>query len=710
MIVLDDVGYSQLGCYGGDIETPAINSLAAEGLRYANFHVTPLCSTTRACLLTGRNHHSVGVGRVVESTNGYPNTRGFISKEAANLAEILRPHGYQNLAAGKWHLASCDDTSPAGPYDHWPLQSGFDRFYGFLSGETNQWNPELILGNERIAPPSQENYHLSEGIINESCKWLRQLVSADSHKPFFLYAAFAAGHSPHHVPRNFADKYKGRFDDGWDAARERILDRQKSSGLLPSNQLLAPRNPGVQAWKDLKSEEKKVCARFQEVFAGFIDHCDSQIEKLLAQLDALGKRENTIVIALSDNGAASLGGPLGSYDHQRSRGGHPPTNIENMMRLNDLGGPSNYSIYPFGWAMAGNTPFKRYKGNTYAGGIRAPLIIRWPEGIKAKGEIRRQFYHAVDLMPTLLELIGLSLPENVNGFEQMPLHGTSMMSSFDDNQASTQKQVQYFETTGHRAIWSEGWKAVTFHRKGDDFETEEWELYDLEDDMAELDNLADQHPEKLNELIKLWWHEAERYGVLPLDDMSSMNGSGWWPEQKKCWTLYQDAVIPHHFKAGPRLFGVSHRIKVRLIKSAIDDGVIISDGGKFGGWSLFIYQRRLHYTANHYGDLDRISTIEVLPNGSLSIRVEVIRTDKREGFVRLFVNEREAGEGVLTQFRPYNFTNEPLEVGRDSQTPVDQFYQSPNVFPGKILDVNIETANDAIVDQNIAFDELMGSQ
>jgi len=710
MIVLDDVGYSQLGCYGGDIETPAMDSLAAEGLRYANFHVTPLCSTTRACLLTGRNHHSVGVGRVVESTNGYPNTRGFISKEAANLAEILGTQGYQNLAAGKWHLASCDDTSPAGPYDHWPLQSGFDRFYGYLSGETNQWNPELILGNERIEPPSYENYHLSEGIISESCRWLRQLVSADPNKPFFLYTAFAAGHSPHHVPRNFADKYKGQFNDGWDAARERILDRQKSSGLLPPNQILAPRNPGVQIWEDLTPEEKKVCARFQEVFSGFIDHCDSQIGKLLAQLDALGKRENTIVIALSDNGAASLGGPLGSYDHQRSRGGYPPSNNENMMRLNDLGGPENYSIYPFGWAMAGNTPFKRYKGNTYAGGIRAPLIIRWPEGIKAKGEIRRQFYHAVDLTPTLLELIGLPLPKYVNGFEQMPLHGTSMTSSLKDNQVSTQKKVQYFETTGHRAIWSEGWKAVTFHNKGDDFETEVWELYYLDDDMAEIDNLADQYPEKLNELINLWWHEAEQYGVLPLDDMSGMNGSGWWPEQKKSWTLYQDAVIPHHFKAGPRLFGISHRIKVRLVHSAADDGVIVSDGGKFGGWTLFIHQRRLHYTANYYGDSDRVSTLEAIPNGSLSIRVEVIRTDVQEGRVRLYVNDRPAGEGSLTRFRQYNFTNEPLEVGRDSQTPVDQLYQSPNIFPGAIKDVVIETASNVIVDQNTAFEELMGSQ
>ena len=325
MIVLDDVGYAQLGCYGSDIETSALDSLAADGLRYANFHVTPLCSPTRACLLTGRNHHAVGVGRVAEMRNGFPNTRGFVAREAANLAEILRPHGYQTLAAGKWHLAPIDDASPAGPYDHWPMQRGFDRFYGFLSGETNQWNPELVVGNERIDLPPAEGYHLSAGIVDQSCKWLRQLVSAAPEKPFFLYLAFAAGHSPHHVPPAFADKYRGRFDDGWDAARDRILARQKASGLLPADQRLAPRNPGVQVWDDMSAEEKMVAARFEEVFAGFLDHADVQIGRLLKQLDDLGKRDDTIVVAISDNGAAPLGGPYGSYDHHRSRGGDRPS-------------------------------------------------------------------------------------------------------------------------------------------------------------------------------------------------------------------------------------------------------------------------------------------------------------------------------------------------------------------------------------------------
>ena len=710
MVVLDDVGYSQLGCYGSDIETPALDSLAADGLRYANFHVTPLCSPTRACLLTGRNHHSVGVGRVAEMTNGFPNTRGFVAREAANLAEILRGHGYQTLAAGKWHLAAIDDASPAGPYDHWPLQRGFDRFYGFLSGETNQWSPELFLGNERVEAPA-DDYHLSAGIVDRSCEWLRQLTSAAPEKPFFLYLAFAAGHSPHHVPRAFADKYIGRFDEGWDAARDRILARQKASGLLPADQRLAPRNEGVQVWDEMSEEEQRLAARFEEIFAGFMDHADVQIGRLLAQLDALGKRDDTIVIALSDNGAAPLGGLHGSYDHHRSRSGNRPSVAENLARWDDLGGPLSYGIYPFGWAMAGNTPFKRYKAHTYAGGIRAPLLIRWPAGIEARGETRRQFYHVVDVTPTLLDLLGLDLPGQVNGVEQMPLHGTSMAHTLNDNEADTRKKIQYFETVGQRAIWQGGWKAVTFHTRGTDFDSDVWELYNLDEDLAEIDNLAEEHPEKLKEMVALWWREAERYGVLPLDDLGGGNGVGWWPEPKDRWVLYQDAVLPHHFKSGPRLLGVSHRIAARIERaSTAESGVILADGGRFGGLSLFIQGNRAHYTVNHFGDRCRISSAVAIPPGSVTLRVDVVRTKDENGRLRFFVDDQPAGEGLLSPFRAYNFANEPLEVGRDSQTPVDEGYESPFRFAGRIVDVVIETADDEAVDQDALLEDLMVRQ
>ena len=710
MIVLDDVGYSQLGCYGSDIDTPALDSLAADGLRYANFHVTPLCSPTRTCLLTGRNHHSVGMSRVAEMTNGFPNTRGFVSREAANLAEMLRPHGYQTLASGKWHLASINETSPAGAYDHWPLQRGFDRFYGFPAGETNQWSPELILGNERIEPPGG-GYHLSEGIVDNANKWLRQLVSAAPDKPFFLYVAFAAGHSPHHVPRAYADKYRGRFDDGWDAARDRILARQKASGLLPADQRLAPRNPGVQVWDELDPDEKRLAARFEEVFAGFLDHTDVQILRLLNQIDALGKRDDTIVLAISDNGASSEGGPHGTYDHQRSRNGFGSSVEENLARLDDMGGPLTYNHYPFGWAMAGNTPFKRYKANTYAGGVRAPLVVRWPNGIHAKGETRRQFYHVVDVTPTLLDLLGVPLPNHVNGVEQIPLHGTSMAHTLNENDAHTRKTIQYFETIGQRAIWHQGWKAVTFHHRGTSFDDDVWELYHLDVDLAEIDNLAEAHPEKLKGLIDLWWREAERYGVLPLDDLTGRRGTGWWPEPKKRWVLYQDAVLPHFFKAGPRVRGVSHRITARVERGSTNaEGAIIADGGRFGGWSVFILGNRLHYTTNNFGERCRVSSPVAIPPDAVTLRADVVRTGTDDGRVRFFIDDQPAGEGVLTPFRYYNFVNEPLDVGRDSQTPVDDAYESPFVFEGRIVDVVIEAFGTEVVDQETLLEELMATQ
>lgn len=711
MIVLDDVGYSQLGCYGADIETPALDSLAADGLRYANFHVTPLCSPTRTCLLTGRNHHSVGMGRVAEMDNGFPNTRGFVARDAANLAEILRPQGYQTLAAGKWHLAAIDDTSPAGPYDHWPLQRGFDRFYGFLAGETNQWNPELVLGNERVEAPRRSGYHLSEDIVDRACLWLRQLASADPDKPFFLYLTFAAGHSPHHVPRRYADKYRGRFDEGWDVARQRILDRQRASGLLPPDQQLAPRNPGVQLWDDLDGDEQRLAARMEEVFAGFIDHTDVQIGRLLEQLDVLGKRDDSMVLAISDNGASSEGGPHGTYDHQRARNGLPSSVADNLEHLDDMGGPLTYNHYPFGWAMAGNTPFKRYKGNTYAGGVRAPLLLRWPSGIAARGETRRQFYHVVDVMPTVLDVLGLQLPSHVGGIEQIPLHGVSMAHTFESNDAETQKDTQYFETIGQRGIWHRGWKAVTFHQRGTDFATDPWELYHLDEDMAEINNLASEHPDKLAELIDLWWQEAERYGVLPLDDMAGRTGIGWKPDDRNRWVLYQDAVLPHFYRAAPRVRGLSHRIIARIDRESTEhDGVIIADGGRFGGWCIYVRGNRMHYTTNNFGERSRVSSHVAIPPGPATLRADVVRTGKDEGLVRFYVNDEPAGEGLLSPFRAGYFVNEPLDVGRDSQTPVDDVYASPYPFGGRIVDVTIEVAGREVVDEDVLLDQLMGSQ
>jgi arylsulfatase A-like enzyme len=704
LIVLDDVGFSQIGCYGSDIATPSLDALAGRGLRYSNFHVTSLCSPTRVCLLTGRNHHSVGMSRIAEMDNGYPNTRGYAAREAANLAELLRP-------LGKWHLVSANATSPAGPYDHWPLQRGFDRFYGFLGGETNQWNPELVLGNERVEAPDRAGYHLSEDLVDRAVLWLRQLQSASADAPFFLYLAFGAAHAPHHAPRSFIEKYRGRFDDGWDAARARVLARQQASGLLAKDQRLAPRNPGVAAWDELDPTARRVFARMQEVFAGFLDHTDVQIGRLTAELDRLGRREDTLVIALSDNGASQEGGPNGTYDEMRFFSGLPTSVDQNVPRLDDFGSPLAYSHYPIGWAMAGNTPFKRYKQNTHSGGIRAPLVLSWPRGIAARGETRAQFHHAIDVVPTVLELIGTEVPERVNGVAQMPLHGASFAYTFADPAAATRKETQYFEMFGHRGIWSRGWKAVTFHVPGADYDAEKWELYHLDVDPAEIDDLAPAEPEKLREMVDLWWREAESYGVLPLDDGTGPGGLGWrgGVKPKQRFVLHQGAVLPTTIS--PIVRGRSHRITARVQRARVDEGgVLVAAGGRFGGWSLYVRGNRLHYAGNWFGERVRVSSATAIPAGDATLRADVLRVGKDEALIRLFVDDAPAGEGRIAPFRPAIFANEPLEVGRDGMTPVDETYASPFEFGGRIAELVIELFGREVLDPAAVLDELLRTQ
>ena len=442
-----------------------------------------------------------------------------------------------------------------------------------------------------------------------------------------------------------------------------------------------------------------------------MDHTDVQIGRLLTQLDDLGKRNDSVIMALSDNGASSEGGPHGTYDHQRARNGLGSSVADNAERLADMGGPLTYNHYPFGWAMAGNTPFKRYKSNTYAGGVRAPLLISWPNGIAARGETRRQFYHVVDLMPTVLDVLGVALPNQVNGIEQIPLHGVSMKHTFIDDDAATQKETQYFETIGQRALWHNGWKAVTFHRRGSDFDQDAWELYHLDEDIAELHDLAMEQPQKLTELIDLWWREAERYGVLPLDDMAGRAGIGWQPDGRNRWVLYQDAVLPHFYRAAPRVRGLSHRITARINRETTEhDGVIIADGGRFGGWCIYVHGNRMHYTTNNFGERSRVSSHFAIPPGQATLRADVVRTGKDEGSVQFYVNDQPAGVGRLSPFRAGYFVNEPLDVGRDSQTPVDDLYESPYAFGGHIVDVTIEVAGRDVVDQDVLLDQLMGSQ
>ena len=520
LILFDDTGFAHFGCYGSDIDTPNIDRLAAAGLRYTNFHTTALCSPTRASLLTGRNHHAVGMRCISNFDTGYPNMRGRISHDAATVAEVLGDAGYATFALGKWHLCPMHETSMAGPFDDWPLQRGFDRFYGFLQGETDQFHPELTYDNHHLEPPGPGDgtYHLSEDLTDKAIDFIRESKSIRPDRPVFTYLAWGATHSPHQAPPEYLAKYRGRYDEGWDVVRQRWYQRQLELGVIPQGTELAPRNRGVRPWDELSPAEQRLAARLQEAFAAFLDHTDAQIGRLVDFLESIGELDNTIFVVTSDNGASQEGFATGVVDEMRFFNGFPEDVEAAQDRLDDIGGPRSHTNYPWGWAQVGNTPLKWYKQNTFGGGVRDPLVIHWPARITDGGGIRTQFHHVSDITPTILDQVGLAQPEVFKGRQQLPVAGTSLAYTFDEPAAPTTKRVQYFEMFGHRGIWADGWKAVTYHRIGEPFDDDVWELYHVDRDFSETNDLAAQHPEKLQELIDTWWAQADEHGVLPLDD------------------------------------------------------------------------------------------------------------------------------------------------------------------------------------------------
>ncbi|MGA0893738.1 MAG: arylsulfatase [Ilumatobacteraceae bacterium] len=527
MIVLDDTGFAHFGCYGSTLATPNIDRLAANGLRYTNFHTTALCSPTRACLLSGRNHHSVGMRGVSNWNTGFPHMRGGISPHAATVPEVLRPHGYATYAAGKWHLAPMEECSAAGPHHNWPLQKGFDRYYGFLQGETDQFAPELTHDNHHVDPPHAHDpdggrpYHVSEDIIDRSISWLRDLESVRPDRPFFLYLAFGAMHAPHQAPPEYLARWRGAFDEGYESWRDRWFERQVQMGVVPEGTALAPRNPGVPAWEELTPNQRTFANRLQEAFAAMLEHTDHQIGRLTAFLDAEGLLDDTLLMVLSDNGASREGGPYGVMDEWSFFNGLWE-DIDSIVehRLDDIGGPHSHSNYPWGWAQAGNSPLRWYKQNTYGGGVRDPLVVHWPAGIPAaeRGGFRRQFCHAIDLAATVLDITGADMPDSFHGVEQMPVHGASLAGTFASASAPAPRDVQYFEQIGHRGIYADGWKATTYHEGGRPFSDDTWGLYCLDDDFSECRDRAGDDPDRLAAMVALWWQQADQHGVLPLDD------------------------------------------------------------------------------------------------------------------------------------------------------------------------------------------------
>lgn len=712
IILLDDMGFSQLGCYGSDISTPNIDKLAENGIRYNNFHTTAICSPTRASLLTGRNPHATGVAFVTEQDSGFPHSRGKVRKDTGMLSEILVEKGYNTFAVGKWHLAPGAEQTNAGPFDGWPLGRGFERFYGFLPGYTDQWNPDLVEDNHRVNPPKtpEEGYHITEDLTDKAIQFIRDQKSAAPNKPFFCYLAYGAPHAPHQAPKEFIEKYRGKYDKGWDKVREETFARQKELGIIPEHAQLPPRNPGVKAWDELSKDEQRLYARMQEVFAGFMEHTDYHIGRFIDFLKAIDQLDNTLIIFLSDNGACPSGGPEGTVNTWRKVHGIEESLESKLARIDELGSPEANNHYPTGWAQAGNTPFKWYKTFVHAGGVKDPLIIHYPKMIKDKGAIRHQFLHVSDITPTILDLLEIDPPETIKGVKQQPMHGKSFLETFTNPNAPEVKETQYFEMLGNRAIYHKGWKAVAAHNRNGSFDDDKWELYYVAEDYSEMNNLADKYPEKLQELIDLWWQEAEKYGVLPLDgrdmvkkiaDMQEMRGKY---IKEPDYRVYYPSKTAFHSQVGPNLKDKSFEIRCHINRSSEqEDGVLVAHGDKSNGYSLFIQDNRLVFYYNFFRNaIFTIRSEKELPTGKALIQVKFKKTNDGEGDLYLYVNEQLIGQGQLKHTTHLGFPSGMFHVGQNLQTRICPLYETPFAFKGALEKVEY-FAKDTLVDKEAAM-------
>jgi arylsulfatase len=693
-----------------------MDNLAKKGLLYNNWHTTAICSSTRAALLTGRNHHSVSTGVVTDMATGFPGYYGIMPKERATIASALRKYGYSTFAVGKWHNTPSGETGPEGPFDRWPTgeMMGFDRFYGFLGGGCNQWYPPLVWDNHPVVPPKtpEEGYHLSVDLVDKAILFISNHESVAPEKPWFLWLAFGAAHAPHHVSKEWADKYRGKFDQGWDKVREETLWRQKRMEIVPQNTELVSPNEGVQKWDDLSADEKKLFARMMEVYAGFLSHTDHQIGRLITFLEEIDNIENTLMFVCSDNGASAEGMLTGLFNETSVFNMKPETIEGNLKKIDEIGSPSSYNHYPAGWAMAGDTPFKWYKQYTHYGGTKDPLIVHWPKGIRDRGKIRTQFHHAIDIAPTILEAVGVDPPAEIGGYTQAALEGISMFYSFNDATAPSRKQVQYFEMLGNRAIWYKGWKAVTYHgrlpwenKSRWSFDEDKWELYNVEEDFSECKNLADKYPEKLRQLVELWWVEAGKYNVLPLDERFAerQGAKGEEGKEKKSYTFYPGTVrIPE--SSAPDFKNRSHSVTAELeILKGGAEGPICAIGGIGGGWSLYIKEMKLVYCYNDIGKYHYLRSTEDIPAGLVKIGFEFEKTGKEKfgagGIVRLLINEKKAGEIQIPRTARFLYSmGESFDIGCDSGTVVTPEYKPRTEFTGKIKKVKIDLAGEKIKD------------
>ncbi len=718
-IVLDDVGFAQLGCYGSDIATSNMDRLADEGVMYTNFHTAAMCSPTRSCVLTGRNHHTNGMGCIAEYTTGFPGYSAKIPRENGFLSEILSMHGYACYALGKWHLTPDYETNMAATKERWPLGRGFERFYGFLGGHTDQYEPNLIYDNHSITPPKpvSEGYHLTEDLTDKAIEFITDLKNVDPEKPFFMYFSPGAMHAPHQAPKEWIDKYRGKFDQGWESWREEIYQRQLDAGIIPPGTELPPRPEWVQDWESLSEDEKRLYARFMEVFAGFLEHTDDHIGRLIDFLKDIGQYENTLIVLISDNGASSEGGPHGSINEACLYNSVPFTVEENLKMMDKLGGPESYPNYPWGWTWAGNTPLKRWKRETHEGGVTDPMIVAWPAGIQAGGEKRGQYCHAIDLVPTILEVLGLDAPESINGIDQSPIEGTGFSYTFDGKDAQERHVTQYYEMMGCRAIYHKGWKAVAWHRtwrlmwEPKSFDDDQWELYHVAEDFSESRDLSDRYPDKLRELQELWWAEAGRYNVLPLDDRGGHRFLGFRPKpyRDREAYIYYPFGAPVGEGAAVDVKNRSHEISAEVeIPEQGVEGVLLAHGGRYGGYSFYVKDENLHYVHN-FLNLERytITSEFELPRGPCTLRYRFEKTGTKTlgagGIGRLFINDRQVAEGEIprTIGLRYHLADDGLCCGYDGQTPTTEDYRSPFRFTGTLNRVVVTTEGERHEDEKL---------
>jgi arylsulfatase len=709
LILFDDTGISAWSPYGGRVNMPTLDMLAANGLVYSQWHTCALCSPTRSTILTGRNHHLNGMAAITEAANGFPGASGRIPLQCATMADILRDNGWATFWLGKDHNVPEQDIAAGAGRSQWPLQEGFDRYYGFLGGETNQWYPDLVEDNNFIEQPysPQNGYHLSKDLADRAISMIRNEKATNPSKPWFMWFCPGANHAPHHAPQEYIDKYKGKFDDGYEAYRIWVLQRMIDKGVLPKGTQLTPINPLpedisnkgdlVRPWNSLSPDEKRLFSHMAEVWAGFSEYTDAQIGRIVDYLKQSGQLDNTVVFFCADNGTSGEGGPSGSVNENKFFNNYPDDINENMKYLKVLGSPDTYNHFPTGWAVAFSTPFQMFKRySEYSGGTCAPLIISWPKGIKARGEIRNQYHHSVDIVPTILDICGLSMPDVYHGVKQYPLSGVSMRYTFDAApNGPTQKHVQYYAMLGTRGIWQDGWKAASLHAaltgKGN-FDKDQWQLYQVDSDRAESRDLAKENPDKLKALIDLWMEEAKKNKVLPLDDRTAAQQLGverpsTEPPRERYIYYPQTEPVPEGVAVSIRGRGYKILSDVEIGPNA--EGVIFAHGSRFGGHSLFIKDHRLYYVYNFLGIRpEQTFASPPLKPGKYTFGVEFTRDTvgkygESVGTLRLYVNDKVVAQGPMkTQLGKFTLSGDGLCVGFDSGDAVSDQYKTPGTFKG----------------------------